>query len=417
MSADLSVLHQLGPNPLTLDRPSTKILEWHIITPEYPPELGGVSDYTSQLAAELARQGDLVDVWCANHGAQLPANDSTTPGVTVHRQCRGFAAADLRRLGEQLDAYPAPRRILVQWVPHGYGYRSMNLGFCWWLWRRAARHGDRVELIVHEPFLSFKWTSAQQNAAALAHRCMTVLLLHSAAHVWITIPGWEPLLRKYAIGRKLGFQWMPIFSNIPRASDEAQISAVRRRYTDGSRPLIGHFGTFGSGIAGLLEPILLTLGRDLVEQTFLLMGEGSEAFRQKLLRKAPRLEHVVRATGALSAEELAQHLCACDLLVQPYPDGVSTRRGSFMAGLINGRPIITTTGWLTEPLWHQTDAVQLAPAGETEAFLEQVRRLRADPAERRRLSAAASALYQERFDISHTISSLRQPQNATRRGD
>jgi glycosyltransferase involved in cell wall biosynthesis len=385
-------------------------VQWHVITPEYPPHFGGVSDYTRQLAAALSAEGDEVHVWCPDSVKDSKSlSDISAAGcVTVHRDFGKFAPKDLRDVGEKLDRFPGPHRILVQWVPHGYGYRSMNLAFCWWLLQRATKHRDRVELMVHEPFLTFNWTSPRQNVAALVHRLMTILLLRASSRVWISIPGWERSLRVYALGRDVGFQWLPIFSNIPAASDPARTQAIRRQYADPDRVLVGHFGTFGALIAGLLKPILLSLAKDQVSQTILLMGERSEQFRSQVIENEPRLESVIQATGQLSALELAHHLAACDLLIQPYPDGVSTRRGSFMAGLANGKAIVTTTGWLTEPLWLESDAVALAPAGNTEAFLEQVRRLREDTAQRLRVGSAATRLYQERFDISHTISSLRQ---------
>ncbi len=33
-------------------------MEWHIVTGEYPPHLGGVSDYTYQVSQEFAKAGD-----------------------------------------------------------------------------------------------------------------------------------------------------------------------------------------------------------------------------------------------------------------------------------------------------------------------------------------------------------------------
>ena len=390
-----------------------KSLRWHLITPEYPPQLGGVSDYTCQLAAGLSGQGDEVHVWCpALRLPNGPPDSLASSDVHVHREFGSFAPADLRAAGHKLDSFPAPRHLLVQWVPHGYGYRSMNLGFCWWLWKRAIRHGDCIELMVHEPFLTFDWASPRQNAAALVHRSMIILLLGAASRVWISIPGWERILRVYALGRAVGFHWLPIFSTIPAALDLARTQAVKRRYADGDRILIGHFGTYASPVGDLLEPILSALARDPAEQTILLMGERSDQYRLNLIQKEPGLDKVIRATGKMSAEDLSHHLSACDMLVQPYPDGVSTRRTSFMAGLINAKPIVTTTGWLTEPFWFQSDAVALAPAGDTETFLEKARRIRHDSTERMRLGSAAAKLYQERFDLSHTISSLRRAESA-----
>src|SRR5690242_6687524 len=107
-------------------------LRWHLVTSEYPPQLGGVSDYTSAVAAGLAAQGDEVHVWCPSCQHGPPQAE----GVVVHRELGAMTPADLRRVGKQLDQFPGPRRILVQWVPHGYGYKSMNVAFCWWLWNR-----------------------------------------------------------------------------------------------------------------------------------------------------------------------------------------------------------------------------------------------------------------------------------------
>src|SRR6185503_16674955 len=109
------------------------MIEWHLITSEYPPQIGGVSDYTYLVGSALAAAGDEVHVWCPPSDGETPASQ----GVAVHREFGRFAPADLSRAGRLLDQFPAPRRLLVQWVPHGYGYRSMNIAFCLWLWKRA----------------------------------------------------------------------------------------------------------------------------------------------------------------------------------------------------------------------------------------------------------------------------------------
>ena len=46
---------------------------WHIITGEYPPAPGGVSDYTEAVAAGLAAAGDEVHVWCPAASGLLPS--------------------------------------------------------------------------------------------------------------------------------------------------------------------------------------------------------------------------------------------------------------------------------------------------------------------------------------------------------
>src|SRR6476646_9304789 len=101
----------------------------HGLTCEYPPQRGGVSDYTYLVAGGLAAAGDEVHVWCPGATGAAPAQR----GVTVHRALGRLGLADLRRTGRALDAFPGPRRILLQWVPHGFGMRAMNVPFCAWL--------------------------------------------------------------------------------------------------------------------------------------------------------------------------------------------------------------------------------------------------------------------------------------------
>src|SRR6185436_1853954 len=158
-------------------------MDWHLITCEYPPQNGGVSDYSHLIAGSLAAKGETVHVWCPTVG-DWEINDA---GVTVHQELGRIGPKDLRRVGRMLDQFPSPRRLLVQWVPHGYGYRSMNLPFCLWLWKRAKFNHDRVEIMVHEPFLAFREGSTKQDLVAAVHRIMIVILLDAATRVWVSI--------------------------------------------------------------------------------------------------------------------------------------------------------------------------------------------------------------------------------------
>ncbi len=371
----------------------------HIITPEYPPQPGGVSDYTCQLAGGLSAAGNDVHVWCPS----VSSAESDNRGVTVHRKLGKFGIRDLRQLSRELNQFPGPRHVLVQWVPHGFGYRSMNIFFCHWLWRRATRSGDDVEIMVHEPFLAFGEGSWRQNFPALLHRLMTIILLRSAQRVSVAIPEWERRWRPYALGRHVPFRWLPVPSNVPVVHDWAGVEGIRRHYAPDGGVVIGHFGTYGTSITSLLEPVLVGCKKQLGLHTILLMGIGSDRFRDELLQREPELESTVHASGALSASDLSCHIAACDLLLQPYPDGVTTRRTSFMTGLSHGKALVTTLGTLSEPFWAETDAVRVAAASDSRGLLELVMELAADPGRRAALGRAAQTLYDERFDISHTV--------------
>lgn len=381
----------------------------HIITCEYPPRAGGVGDYARLVAEGLAAAGEEVHVWCrpsVEEDVESGVEETKARGVTVRRECGRFAPADLRRVGSLLDAERGPRRLLVQYVPHGFGYRSMNVALCAWLWGRAALRGDRVELMVHEPFLAFGEGGGRQTAAAAAHRLMTTMLLRAASRVWVSIPAWERAWRPYALGRRVPFAWLPVPSTIAVIDDAAGAGVVRARYaSDEGARLVGHLGTYGRHV----REYLLRLAPALLERrgaSLLLLGRGSVDARDALISRDARLAARVHAAGYLEPRDLSLHLAACDLLLQPYPDGVSSRRTSLMAGLAHGLPVVTTAGRLTEPLWETSGAVALAPADDLDAITTSVTRLLDDTDERARLGARALALYRERFDLSHTVAAL-----------
>jgi glycosyltransferase involved in cell wall biosynthesis len=138
------------------------------------------------------------------------------------------------------------------------------------------------------------------------------------------------------------------------------------------------------------------------------MGRGSDAFVARVRAQHPAIAARVAATGAISSGDLAAALRACDVVVQPYPDGVTTRRTSVMAALANGAAIVTTTGALTEPVWSEREAVALIPAGQPQALVDAVIRLLRDPGERGRLARVGQQTYDAEFALDRTLDVLLQ---------
>ena len=263
----------------------------HLLTPEYPPMPGGVSDYTQNIAHALAQAGEEVHVWCPAI-APRPAR----AGVVVHPDLGRFGPRDLERVGRLLDGFDQPRRLVVQWVPHGYGRRAMNVSFCLWLWRRSVA-GDLVELVVHEPFVTFSG-GIRQLAVAAVQRAMTMIIMAAARRVWVTTRAWTPLLEPYLAGRGIEIQWLPVPSNLPPA-DAATVNEVRKRYASGKGGLVGHFGTHGPLVTSLLDDAIVLAAEAHPSARFLLIGSGSEAFRSALVTSDRGLADRVDATGPL----------------------------------------------------------------------------------------------------------------------
>jgi glycosyltransferase involved in cell wall biosynthesis len=372
---------------------------WHLLTGEYPPQPGGVSDYTYHVARGLAADGDEVRVWA-------PACDGATPelpGVTVYRLPGRFGPRGLLRLHRALRQTQGDV-LLVQYVPQMYGWRAMNVLLCLWLWGLCPL---RPWIMFHEVAYPVVWRQpVRHNLLGAVHRIMASLISRAAARVFVSTPAWLPLLPRTAAGCAA---WLPIPSTVGVTADPGAVRAVRERTTTG-RPgsVLGHFGTFGGAIAAALETALARLLRNDASRSALLVGRGSEAWAGRLLASHPDLTGRVTAAGAVGADDVAAHLLACDLLVQPYPDGVTGRRSSFMAGLALGAPAVTTHGALTEPLWRDERLTALAPAGDLNALIAEAERLLADADGRARLGARGRAGYARHFSIERTLQVLRE---------
>jgi len=380
---------------------------WHIVTGEYPPAGGGVSDYTFAVANALASAGDEVNVWCPA-GANTEFANPEPSRVNVHAIAGTWSARDLERVDAALDALPAPRRLLVQWVPHAFGKRSVNVRFCRWV-RSRARRGDVLDLMVHEPGLGFGEGSFAHNAAAAVHRLMLTLLLSNARRVWISIPAWADTLRRFALGRAdLEFRWLPIPSTIAvdRSSDvAARLRAQTLLRSDGV--IVGHFSTYPADVRNALHEIIPPLLANFPEVQVQLLGRGSEAAAEELRTVAGLRAGRIKASGDLVSTALSSHLQICDVMLQPYADGASTRRTTLMAALAHGVPVVTTYGKLSEDFWRSTDAVSVAPAGDTAAIGAALSELLRDPARQRQMAVLARETYEQRFSLRRVIDTLR----------
>ncbi len=404
---------------------------WHILSGEYPPANGGVADYTRLVArglaaaAEASGSGETVHVWTPRpaDGQALVAD----AGVHAHALPGAFGPRALRALAAGLDASPGPRRLLVQYVPHAFGMKGMNVPFCAWL---ASRRDDEIWVMFHE--VAYPWRVGQrfnEGVLAATNRAMAAMLVWRADRLFVSVPYWEPYLRTF-LPRCPSPTWLPIPSNVPtevepgarrRVRDALLVGLGRPAPPDALRPapeplIVGHFGTYGDLIGALLASTLLAYTAHTRDHgteratppdvLWVMLGRGGPAFVRD---RFPDRRDIV-APGALSLEGVAEHLAACDVVLQPYVDGVSARRTSAMAGLALGVPLVTNAAECTEPEWRK-GAVALADRPDPEALAQKLLEVLAivrDPARAAALSAAGRSLYDSEFSLERTMRTLHQ---------
>jgi len=344
-----------------------------------------VADYTAQLAAGLRAAGDEVAIWAPGHS--LPDH---------------WGWRSLRTLDRVLRAGPERNaQWLIQYVPHAYGRRAMNYRFCRWVERQRAL---RPWVMFHE--VAYPREAGQGwrlRLLAMVTGRMAGNLQRSSARSFVSTERWDATLEALAPGTAAR-QWLPVPSNVPGDAAADRVMALRQQYGGSRGTILATFCAHGR----FAQTYLISAARALLaadrSRTLLLVGLGSDTLRHALLAEAPQIAGQVHSVGYAEGARAAEHLAAADLLLQLYPDGISGRRSSAMAGLALGRPLLTNEGASTERLWRTSHAVALTEPGELTAAAE---RWLSDADGRAALGRAGRELYRAHFSMAHTITALR----------
>lgn len=366
-----------------------------ILTGEYPPRVGGVAGYTAAVANALATAGDEVHVW-----APTPCHQSEKVQVQLHPLTDTFSLTSLKRISCFLSTLPSSHRVLVQYVPQAFGSKSMNLPFC--LWIASRRQNSHTWIMFHE-------VTTPYPVLSVVNPIMARLLIFGAERVFVSIPYWERLLINLA-GLEKSTTVLPVPSNISISADYNQAAEFRKRISiDSSTMVFGYFGGFPSNVQTNLIPVVLGLLARSSKSIVLMLGSGSSEFKTRLGQLRSEFADRIIALSELTADSAALYLAACDVLIYPFPDGVSGRRTSLMAGLALGLPIVTTEGRFTESLWRDSDAVVLVDPAASDSMISAAERLATDNARKSVLSNNAQRLYKSRFAIERVVEILRKP--------
>jgi glycosyltransferase involved in cell wall biosynthesis len=381
---------------------------WYVLTGEYPPAPGGVSDYTQQVAEALAARGEKITV-CAPTDPRHAPEPERRNGVSVQWLPGHYGWRGLWTLSRFLAREPRAGRIFLQYVPQAFGWKGMNILLCLWL-SLQSRHALWVMFheVAYVPIAGQPW---RHQLVARVNGWMARRLALSAQRILVSTLAWIPSLATIC-GRPVAARWAPVPSNFEHAVVTEKSVAVFRSSLfpppEKGEVLIGHFGTFGRLITERLEAVLPAILEGFPGSRLLLLGRGSRQFASHLEQAFPAARNRVHAVGEMDGTAVGVALRACDLLLQCYPDGVSTRRTSAMGGLAVGCPVLTEDGPLTEPIWRESGVVNLIPENAPPSTWVQAIRMWMDTplAERQLQTQAAQQIYRRHFSLEHTLSLL-----------
>lgn len=356
------------------------------VTPDYPPDRGGVSDHSSEMVSALRAAG---------HDVLVCARPHATGFREVEAELRAFR----------------PDLVVVAYVPLGYGPRTGGLSPAFALWCIGLRSRLRCQafLLAHEANLPAEhlWRKRELKLAVLAEaqimqfhhlaRCFDLVLFSNEG----TRLAWAQRLRRSAVQ----LQTIRICSNIPfRPSSDPGADLAAAGHS-APTPTILFFGTgHESVLFDYVEAAFVELLKVAPDAVLVIVGMSQE----KLRRLRPSLAALgarVQALGYVPAAQVSLWLQVAKLVLAPLLEGVSARKGTVAAALQHGQAIVTTKGvhTLDDIAW---DEICILGPLDRDLFAETAVRAFQNDEWRRTVGNAARADYDAHASAAVTASRI-----------
>jgi glycosyltransferase involved in cell wall biosynthesis len=374
-----------------------------LITGEFPPMQGGVGDFTREIGLALNRLGAEVSVISSVKAAQTAETVvSLATGSLVERD------------GLRLTLYPVIERwdfsswsrilqlaeltgcqmLNIQYQTAAYQMHPAANFLPWRL--RLVRDRPRVVVTFHDLKLPYLFPKAGP-----VRRWVTRALIEGSDATIVTNEEDRIGAEEYGADN---LHLFPIGSNVdPKAPPGYDRQKWRERWGVGPDDvLLCYFGFLNESKGG--ETLLRALSRLAAdgEKVKLLMIGGKVGSsdptnvayleRMEALIGDLNLADRVNWTGYVDGLEVSASFWASDICVLPYRDGVSFRRGTLMAALAHGMPIVSTYPQVELVQIVEGENMALAPRGDPEALADKIRAVAASDELRQRLARGASEL-------------------------
>jgi glycosyltransferase involved in cell wall biosynthesis len=361
------------------------------VTGEYPPMQGGVGAYTAELGAALQALDCRVSVLTSTQGARsdLTATGERTERVACYPVIPQWGWGTARAVAHWAD------RLQVDWIHVQYQTAAYAMhpaiNFAPQSWRRrwqvAWTYHDLLPMYLFPK--AGRWLRRWMTERPGLYSDLTVVTNEGDR---LQLAGRAPCLAK-----------IPIGSNIAggRATAGNRAARRRKRSLPAEGLVVGYFGFLNRSKGGLtLIETLARLVQSVPDARLLMIGEqvgasdpSNYAYLQEVEARiaALGLQDRVSWTGRQSESEVSADLAAIDLLLMPYEDGASLRRGTLMAGLAHGCAIVTTYPQAPLPELLEGRDLLYVPPGDGAAMAAAVLHLWQKPEVYAALRAAAFA--------------------------
>jgi glycosyltransferase involved in cell wall biosynthesis len=360
---------------------------------------GGVGDFTREAGLALNGLGAQVSVISSTGAGMVPSSDEgTTIGrdglrLTLFPVVQRWNLSSWSRIIELLRRIK-PQILNIQYQTAAYQMHPA-VNFLPWRLRRCDQR-PKVATTFHDLKLPYLFPKAGP-----ARRWVTKALIGGSEGNIVT--NVEDQMQAQTYGAR-NLHLIPIGSNIhPQAPPGYDREGWRKRWGVGpEETLLSYFGFLNESKGGeVLFRALAQLVHSGHKAKLLMIGGrvGSSdptniAYLQKMeaLIEELNLTEYISWTDYVGGQEVSANFWASDICVLPYRDGVSFRRGTLMAALAHGMPIVSTYPQVEVAEIIEGENMALVPPDDVKALAGKIAQLAASSALRRRLARGAVEL-------------------------
>lgn len=326
-----------------------------LISPDFPPEISGVGDYTYFLSKALTKYGEVWVVTRSRNAQYYNNQDFNIYG--------GFNTFSLREYKKTIAFLKQihPDVIYLQYTAYMYGWKQFELLPFLLLCKSEVQ--ARLVLIAHEVWDPL-FFSPLTFCRSILHRIKLPLLLIFVDEVFVTVPYRKKIVKRL-------FPLKPVFvtkvgSNIPYTNETGNTKFQISR----NETVLSIFGSINwdRDYATIFKAI-----RTLPNVKLFIIGAPGNRKRYRelqLMVKRLGVSNKVVWTGYLSREEVSSLLQHTDIYVLPLIGGLSGRSTSFPTALEHSLPIITTKGKDTPTFLVDGENVLFVPETNSDALRE-----------------------------------------------
>jgi glycosyltransferase involved in cell wall biosynthesis len=375
-----------------------------VVTPKYFPDACGVGDFSWHLVASLRQHGNNVAVVTSGGENNVPVE--TLDSVF---RLRRWTWRGLLWFAKEIED-KGYTHLLIQYSPMGYS-RKGALPLIAFLPMILKRRGAKCQVITtaHELFYVTYLKELRRiprNATiGLCQRLMLIPLLRFSDVIVGTTDKRLDTIRRFANLLRLSANrttQISISTNIAvHKMGYEEASQLKVRYRLGGKVVLGTFS--GAPNKRWVVAALIGVRRAGVDAVLLAVGLRREDFNACGDEVNSVVESII-FTGYLAEKEVSHCLQAVDLLLLPFIDGISTRRGTLMAGLAHGMAIQSCVGPSTDMWMHDSTALSLSKTGDMTDFVKSTLELVTHPFRTIKMRADAVDLYESHFSWDVIIS-------------